>query len=167
MTKKTFYINLKEQEFNATKAINKEIIFKSFVRETINTNDEIKIVDNNSNISNNIIEIKAFTNPTKKQYIKLKGSNELVMVINRGNGNSSYKLSYAIIDITDRPYLVENHLNIIYSKTPQNREEINKKFRQIIQSFENPKTGDFIRSFLGNNGLSKTELETIFPIYID
>jgi hypothetical protein len=52
MTKKTFYINLKEQEFNATKAINKEIIFKSFVRETINTNDEIKIVDNNSNISN-------------------------------------------------------------------------------------------------------------------
>lgn len=121
----------------------------------------------NSNITKNTIEIKEFTNPAKKQYIKLKGSNDLVMVINRGNGNSSYKLSYAIIDMTDRPYLVENHLNIIYSKTPQNREEINKKFRQIIRSFENPKTGDFIRSFLGNNGLSKTELETIFPVYID
>lgn len=52
MTQKTFYINLKEQDFNNTKAINKEIIFKSFVRDVINNNDEIKIVDNNSNISN-------------------------------------------------------------------------------------------------------------------
>jgi hypothetical protein len=33
-------------------------------------------------------------------------------------------------------------------------------------SFKNPKTQIFIDLFLGNNGLSKTELETIFPIYL-
>ena len=32
-------------------------------------------------------------------------------------------------------------------------------------SFNNKKTQHFIELFLGNNGLSKTELESIFPIY--
>jgi hypothetical protein len=38
-------------------------------------------------------------------------------------------------------------------------------YEKIIKSFENPKTKKFIEIFLGNNSLSKTELETIFPIY--
>ena len=37
---------------------------------------------------------------------------------------------------------------------------------QIINSFKNPRTQMFIDTYLGNNGLSKTELETIFPIYL-
>ena len=38
-------------------------------------------------------------------------------------------------------------------------------YNKIMISFKNKKTQDFINLFLGNNGLSKTELETIFPIY--
>ena len=46
------------------------------------------------------------------------------------------------------------------------RQDLIVLFNKIIQSFENPKTQLFIDLFLGNNGLSKTELETIFPIYL-
>jgi hypothetical protein len=46
-----------------------------------------------------------------------------------------------------------------------NNEELIKVYEKIIKSFENPKTKKFIEIFLGNNSLSKTELETILPIY--
>ena len=44
-------------------------------------------------------------------------------------------------------------------------EQIDTLFNQIIASFQHEKTNLFITTFLGNNGLSKTELETIFPIW--
>jgi hypothetical protein len=82
------------------------------------------------------------------------------LVVNRGNGNSKYKLAYAFIE--SGPYLIENHLNEIYDPTGTN----SKMYEKIINSFKNPKTQLFIDMYLGNNGLSKTELETIFPIYL-
>jgi hypothetical protein len=57
------------------------------------------------------------------------------------------------------PYLVENHLNMILCKTEENA-------KILIESFKNKKTEEFVSLFLGNGGLSKTELHTIFPIYI-
>ena len=47
-----------------------------------------------------------------------------------------------------------------------NRESLLELYEKIINIFKNPKTKKFIEMFLGNNGLSKTELETIFPIYL-
>ena len=85
------------------------------------------------------------------------GTTEPTIVVNRGNGNSAYKLSYAYID-GRTPYLVENHLNFIMCKTEENA-------KRIMKSLTNEKTEQFVSMFLGNNGLSKTELETIFPIY--
>ena len=66
------------------------------------------------------------------------------------------------------PYLVENHLNEIYyaGSKKLSKKEVLALFNQVIKSFENKKTLEFIRLFIGNNGLSKTELETIFPIYL-
>jgi hypothetical protein len=84
-----------------------------------------------------------------------------VLVVNRGNGNSCYKLNYAIV--REGPFLVENHLNEIYS--PTKMEGGLQMYEKIIESFQHPKTKRFIELFLGNNSLSKTELETIFPIY--
>jgi len=92
----------------------------------------------------------------KKQYINQEGLTEPVIVVNRGNGNSAYRLSYALID-GRTPYLVENHLNVI---------EAGPYTQQIMASLANEKTQRFVELFLGNNGLSKTELETIFPIYL-
>ena len=105
-----------------------------------------------------------FANDEKKQYIDLPGVNDMVIVVNRGNGNAAYRLSYALVDGA-RPYLVENHLNVIYWTLA---DKPNKKtvFDQVLRSFANPKTELFIRAFLGNNGLSKTELETVFPIFV-
>jgi hypothetical protein len=127
----------------------------------------------NSNISkNNTITILDFkqkgktTKPQEKfQYINIKGSTDPVIVVNRGNGNSTYKLNYALVDM-DMPFVCENHLNVIYSKTIQNKTELLTLYNKIIDSFNNPKTQLFISSYLGNNALSKTELETIFPIYL-
>ena len=99
----------------------------------------------------------------KKQYIKRNGRLDPVLIVNRGNGNSSYKLTYAIIN--QSTFLIENHLNEIYSPKKMKEEELIKIYERIIESFKNPKTKNFIEIFLGNNSLSKTELETIFPIY--
>lgn len=100
----------------------------------------------------------------KRQYIMMEGKNEPVLVVNRGNGNSKYKLNYALVDFG--PYLIENHLNIISSIEPMKKEELIGLYKKVMSSFKNEKTQIFINMFLGNNGLSKTELETIFPIYL-
>lgn len=118
----------------------------------------------NSNISDNKITMKTFSNNEKKQYINITGNTTPVIVVNRGNGNSGYVLSYAYVDLS-HPFLIENHLNFITSNEIT-AEERNKKYDIVLNSFTNPKTQLFIKTFLGNNGLSKTELETIFPIYL-
>lgn len=134
------------------------------VKEELTDDDNDTILIHNSNISkDNKFEIKHFKNDEKKQYINRYGRMDSVLVVNRGNGNSTYKLNYAIIKTG--PFLIENHLNEIYSPKKINNNELLKIYEKIIKSFENPKTKKFIDIFLGNNSLSKTELETIFPIY--
>ena len=134
------------------------------VKNELRDNDENTLLIYNTNISkDNKLEIKHFKNNEKKQYINRDGRIDPVLIVNRGNGNSSYKLNYAIIN--KGPFLIENHLNEIYSPKKMNNEELIKMYEKIIKSFENSKTKKFIEIFLGNNSLSKTELETIFPIY--
>lgn len=130
------------------------------------TNDNTKtLLLYNSNITkNNSISLMDFSNDEKKQFINMEGTNDKVIVVNRGNGNSAYKLNYALVD-GSQPYLVENHLNVIYSPSISGN-ELDELFGKIIHSFNNPKTQQFIHNFLGNNGLSKTELESMFPIYL-
>jgi adenine-specific DNA-methyltransferase len=130
---------------------------------TYNENDTMLIY--NTNISNdNKVEIKVFKNEEKKQYINKYGRINPTLVVNRGNGNSIYKLNYALLE--KGPYLIENHLNEIYTNEKIDNNELLEIYNKVINSFKNPKTQQFIELFLGNNGLSKTELETIFPIYI-
>jgi hypothetical protein len=134
------------------------------VKQDLTDDDNKTILIYNTNISNdNKLEIKQFKNDEKKQFINRAGRNEPVLIVNRGNGNSDYKLNYAII--SEGPFLVENHLNEIYSPKKIKKEDLLKIYEKITKSFENPKTKKFIEIFLGNNSLSKTELETIFPIY--
>ena len=134
-------------------------------KEELTNDEEDTLLIYNSNISkNNDFEIKNFKNEEKGQYIKKDGRIDPTLVVNRGNGNSAYKLNYAVIK--RGPYLIENHLNEIYSPKKMKKDEILAIYEKIINSFNNPKTRQFIELFLGNNGLSKTELETIFPIYL-
>jgi adenine-specific DNA-methyltransferase len=134
-------------------------------KEELTDDEEDTLLIYNTNISkDNTLEVKKFKNEEKGQYINLDGRINPTLVVNRGNGNSAYKLSYAVI--TRGPYLIENHLNEIYSPKKISNDELLAKYKIITDSFANPKTKKFIEMFLGNNGLSKTELETIFPIYI-
>ena len=140
-----------------------QIVWNEKKDELTDDEDETLLIYN-SNISNdNKLEIKTFKNDEKKQYIKRAGRIDPVLVVNRGNGNSAYKLNYAIIE--KGPFLTENHLNEIYSPTVLPHKKLMELYGKIERSFKNPKTKKFIEMFLGNNGLSKTELETIFPIY--
>ena len=52
----------------------------------------------------------------------------------------------------------ENHINII---TPKNNYCLNT----ILKSFQDDRTEEFIKLYTGNGALSKTEIETILPIF--
>ena len=136
-------------------------------RKDILTHDELNtILLYNTNVTNdNKIKLTTFKNEEKAQYIQVEGSTDPIIVVNRGNGNASYNFKYALIEKL-MPFVVENHLNMIYSPTPRKKSELIAMYKKIIHSFENPKTRAFIELFFGNNGLSKTELETILPIYL-
>jgi len=140
------------------------IVWNEHKEELTNDEDDSLLIYNTNISKDNKLEIKKFKNEQKGQYIKKYGRIEPTLVVNRGNGNSEYKLNYAIIK--NGPYLIENHLNEIYSPKKINNDELLEIYNKIINSFNNPRTQQFIELFLGNNGLSKTELETIFPIYL-
>jgi len=121
----------------------------------------------NTNVTNNnTIKLTSFKNDEKKQYINSEGSNEPIIVVNRGNGNASYNFKYALVNNISSPYLVENHLNMIIPPTTLSKADKLSLLQNVINSFENEKTNEFIKLFFGNNGLSKTELETVLPIYL-
>jgi len=135
-------------------------------RKPLLTDDKTKtVLIYNSNLTeDNKIVLKDFKNDEKKQYIQMDGQTVPTMVVNRGNGNAAYRLQYALVD-GNKPYLIENHLNMIVSNR-HTALELSALYRKIEASFRDPRTKQFVEAFLGNNGLSKTELETIFPIYM-
>lgn len=128
-----------------------------------------------SDIENNKLVVKSYSNPDKKNYINKKGNTDPLLVINRGYGVGTYNFHYCIIneDNTDEDgkngieYLVENHLICI---KPNNNEIIGKKdlvkkYQKIIESFNNKKSSEFIELYFGNNAINTTELCHILPIY--
>ena len=131
------------------------------------TNDEndTLLIYNTNVTKDHTIQTNHFKNEGKGQYIKRDGKTDPILIVNRGNGNSKYNLKYAILN-TDKPYLVENHLNEIYPAKPMNKKYLIELFEKLVKSFTNPRTQQFIDLYLGNNGLSKTELESVFPIYL-
>jgi adenine-specific DNA-methyltransferase len=113
----------------------------------------------NSNVSaDHTFVLKTFSNPEKKAFIELPGAQtDPIIVVNRGNGNTSYSLTYAFID-GRQSYFVENHLNVIQKATGAD-------YPRILRSLQDPRTTEFLKLFIGNGGLSKTELENFLPIY--
>ena len=118
----------------------------------------------NSDITNNKLYIKNYSN--KENYINKKGDKFPLLVINRGYGVGSYNFNYCIINETDNiNYLVENHLICIKYSKLLSKEILIKKYKQIIKSFTNKKTIEFIKIYFGNNAMNTTELCKILPIY--
>ena len=128
-------------------------------------NSETRLIYS-SDIVNNELSIKKYSNKDKKNYINKKGDNIPLLVINRGYGVGSYNFNYCIINENDNiNYLIENHLICIkYADVLPNDVLINK-YKKIIKSFKNEKTSEFINIYFGNNAINTTELCKILPIY--
>jgi len=136
-----------------------EVVWNQEKDKLSNTGD---LVIYTTNIVNNELVLNNLGS-NKKQYIQgfkrpiTKGP---AILVSRGYGNS-YRFSFVVVG--DIEFYGENHINVIYPTT----EEAKKNIHQIKDSFQNEKTADFIKYFVGNGALSKTELETILPIFVD
>jgi hypothetical protein len=115
-----------------------------------------------SNFKNDKLEFPLMKKP-KYQYIEdfkkepLKGK---TILINRGYGNTKYSLNVVIADYPE--YYAENHVNVI---KPLNK-KAEELIPQVLKSLKDEKTKLFIKYFVGNGALSKSEIEECLPIYI-
>lgn len=125
--------------------------------------DEGTLLIYSSNFSKGVITIGGVKEP-KKQYIKgfkrtpLSGK---TILINRGYGNTTYTMTAVIADYPS--YYAENHVNVIRPQTSEASVNIEK----VLQSLRSEKTSQFLRYFVGNGALSKTEIEKCLPIWLD
>lgn len=122
-----------------------------------------------SDIENNQLSIKTYSNEKKKNYINKKGMTHPLLVINRGYGVGNYQFNYCIINEKDDTveYLIENHLICIHYTKTVSKEELITMYKKITKSFENEKTVEFVKLYFGNNAINTTELCKILPIYYD
>jgi len=83
----------------------------------------------------------------------IKSNHQPVIIINRGCGNSKYKFNYELINPLDYPngFILENHLLVIKSNNIST-------LQQIINSFNNQQTKDFINSYITNGAMNLNDL---------
>lgn len=116
-----------------------------------------------SNFVNGRLELETLKEP-KKQYIqgyKRQPLSGKTILINRGYGNTSYKLTATIADYP--AYYAENHVNVIKPITSDAHAIIEKVYKSITSD----KTKKFITYFVGNGALSKSEIEHCLPIWLN
>jgi type I restriction-modification system DNA methylase subunit len=142
------------------------IVWNQHKNELTTDNNKTLLVYS-SDIKYNKLLIQNYSNQHKKNYINKKGLTGPLLVINRGYGVGSYNFNYCIINENDNiEYVIENHLISIKYTKPITNKKLIQFYKQIIKSFENEKTKQFIKIYFGNNAINTTELSKIFPIYI-
>ena len=80
------------------------------------------------------------------------------IIVYRGHGNTKYNFKYALINLNNKGYLIENHLLII-----KHADGI-IKLNELILKFNNQFFLDFISLYFSNQSLSKKEL-LLLPIF--
>ena len=134
------------------------------VKEELTDDNRNTLLIYSGDIKNNRLEPCNYKDKTKKNYIIRDGLNGPILVVNRGYGKGKYIFNYCLIDI-DKPYQIENHLICISPKINMNKKELLKQYNKIIDSFNNPKTKDFVDIYCTNDAMNTTELQYILPIY--
>ncbi len=131
------------------------------------TNDETKTrLIYSSDIVDNKVIVKKYTNMYKKNYINRDGINDVMILVNRGYGMGDYNFNYCLLDVSF-PYLIENHLICIkYIKQDTiSKKELIEKYNKVIKSLQCERTKKFTKLYFGNNAINTTELNLIMPIY--
>ena len=129
------------------------------------TTDESKpLLIYSGDIKDNKLDIQAYRDSLKKNYINKTGFKDKILLVNRGYGTGKYNLNYCIIDpekdkLLKNGYLVENHCIVIHNET-------SSLLDKITRSFENPKTKEFIDIIFSNNAINIEEFLYILPIFI-
>jgi adenine-specific DNA-methyltransferase len=118
-----------------------------------------------SDIKNNRLIQKEYSNKQKKNFIDKKGITEIMLVINRGYGVGEYNFDYCLINQTYE-YLIENHLICIRYKDDVDKNRLLDLYDKIILSLNDKRTKEFIKLYFGNNSINTTELNYILPIYM-
>lgn len=135
-------------------------------KNDLTTNKDKTQLIYSSDITDNKLITKEYSNTEKKNYIDKPGFTEPLLIINRGYGVGKYNFNYCIINENDnKEYLIENHLICIKYNTPISNKELITKYKKIIASFQNEKSAEFIKLYFGNNAINTTELCKILPIY--
>lgn len=116
-----------------------------------------------SDIENSELGIKNYKNVDKKNYIKMNGRKDPVIVVNRGYGNGFYEFNYCLIDI-DNEYLIENHLLYIEYVGDNDACKI-EKYNTIIDSFKDVRTKEFVSKYFRNTAINASELMYVLPIF--
>ncbi len=116
-------------------------------------------------IVNNELVLTNYKNKSKKNYINEDGINDVVLITDRGYGVGNYEFKYCIVDM-NKEYLLENHIICIQCIDNISRQKKINIYKQIITSYTDTKTKEFIDIYCGNNSLNITETEYILPIYL-
>ena len=134
-------------------------------KEILSDDDKETLLIYSSDISDNTLSMKKYKDDEKKNYIKKEGINGPLLVVNRGYGKGDYTFSYCLIDIK-KPYLIESHLICINKNKKMSNKTLMEMYNKIINSFNNPKTVEFIKLYFTNDAINTYELENILPIYL-
>lgn len=135
------------------------------------TNDSSKTrLVYSANIENGSFIHKEYKNQEKKAFIDKPGTNEPMIVLNRGYGVGNYQFEYCLLTsdiVGGNRYLIENHLICISACASASASASEKfaPFERVIQSFRDPRTHEFIACYFGNNAVNTTELNHMLPIY--
>lgn len=165
---KTLYNNsntLYNLDFNCSIG---NVVWNQCKQELTDDKDKTLLIYSSDITKNNKLLIKKYPKKEKMNYINKKGTNEPLLVLNRGYGVGKYEFKYCIINENENEntdYLIENHLICIKHTKSISNDELIKLYKKIIKSFENKKTTDFIELYFGNNAMNTTELCKILPIY--
>jgi hypothetical protein len=129
-----------------------------------NMSDTGTLLIHASNISHSELKLDNISTKTKKrQYVTGVDKptiNGPVILTDRGYGNK-FKLNAVLVEL--RGFYAENHINVIYHKTPDHR--TSEILARVLASFRDERTARFIQLFIGNGSMSATDLETIIPIF--
>lgn len=79
------------------------------------------------------------------------------ILVSRGYGNTAYNINFVVVPAGMRFY-GENHVNVITGPAAA--------IEQIAASLGDERTAAFIEQFVGNGALSKTELESVLPVWV-
>jgi hypothetical protein len=147
-----------------------ELGFKVSTGEVVWNQEKEKLSDEgvlliySSNFKNGVLDVESPLKDPKKQYItgfKRSPLSGKVILINRGYGNASYSLKCVLFESNE--FYAENHVNVVRPMTKNAENIIESVYRSLLSD----NTKQFIEYFVGNNALSKSEIESCLPIWLD